>query len=262
MNTIKLSKVELTKLSNNPFKYNRKTTSSHIKSMLSSVNRWGILRNPVICKVLSSRETYIADGQHLVKAVIKSTKFKELECKVVECRNEKELIHLIADMNTTSKSWGYKEFLNSWLNFGADNLKLEQYLAYYRVNKINESTGLSLALIVDVMCKNTKDFKIGKAELSNEELSNIVVKTLDKLKSMSCPAHQLYGAKSYIEFNYKQDTLDVNLLTERIKYLKRCKDAYVPSNREQFKQYLFGLMECKSENLRDYIYGKWILSNK
>jgi len=260
--TIKLNKEQLSNLSNNPFKYNRKTTGSHVKSMLLSINKWGVLRNPVICNVLSSGSTYIADGQHLVKAVIQSRKFNSLECKFVECKNEKELIHLIADLNTTSKSWGYTEFLNSWLKFGADNLKLEQYLAYYKVNKTNETTGLSLALIVDILCKNKKDFKTGKATLSDEILSNVVVKTLDKLKGMGCPAHQLYGAKSYIEFNHKQNTLDVPLLTERIQYLKGCKDSYVPSNREQFKKYLFGLMNCNNENIREYIYGKWILINK
>ena len=260
--TIKLTKEELKKLSNNPFKYNRKTTKPHIKTMIESINKWGILRNPIIGRVESSGVSYIADGQHLVKAVVSYKGINELNCTVVSVSNEKELIHLIADLNTSSKAWGYPEFLNSWLNFGSDNLELEQYLAYYKVNKANESTSLSLALIVDILCKDAKKFKTGKAELKDENLSILMLKTLDKLKSMGCPAHQLYGAKSYIDIMYKRDELDVIKLTERIGYLTRCKDSFIPSNREQFKHYLFGLMECNDDELRDYVYGKWILLSK
>jgi len=258
--TIKLTKEELKKLSDNPFKYNRKTTKPHIKTMIESINKWGILRNPIIGIVESSGLRYIADGQHLVKAAISHKGIKDLECTVFTVPNEKELIHLIADLNTSSKAWGYKEFLSSWLNFGSDNLELEQYLAYYTVNKANESTSLSLALIVDILCNDSRKFKTGKAKLKNKSLSTLILKTLDKLKSIGCPAHQLYGAKSYVEIMHKRDNLDVLKLTERIEYLTRCKDSFIPSNREQFKHYLFGLMECSDKELRDYVYGKWILS--
>mgnify|MGYP003625118277 CR=1 FL=1 len=257
-----LSKAELKKLSDNPFKYNRKTTKPHIKTMMESINKWGVLRNPIIGKVKSSGVRYIADGQHLVSAAINSTDLKELECTVVDVLNEKELIHLIADLNTSSKSWGYQEFLNSWLNFGSDNLKLEQYMAYYEVNKANESTSLSLALIVGILCKDGNKFKTGMAELKDSHLARITLKALDSLKRINCPAHQLYGAKSYIETMYKRDSLDVIKLTERIGYLMRCKDAFIPSNREQFKHYLFGIMECDRSELKDYVYGKWILLTK
>lgn len=260
--TIKLTKEELKKLSDNPFKYNRKTTKPHIKTMIESINKWGILRNPIIGIVESSGLRYIADGQHLVKAAISHKGIKDLECTVFTVPNEKELIHLIADLNTSSKAWGYKEFLSSWLNFGSDNLELEQYLAYYTVNKANESTSLSLALIVDILCNDSRKFKTGKAKLKNKSLSTLILKTLDKLKSMGCPAHQLYGAKSYIEIMHKIDNLDVLKLTDRIEYLTRCKDSFIPSNREQFKHYLFGLMECSDDELRDYVYGKWILLSK
>ena len=259
---LKLSKSELKKLSDNPFKYNRKTTKPHIKTMIESISKWSVLRNPIIGRVESSGVSYIADGQHLVEAVIESKDLKELNCTVVNVSDERELIHLIADLNTSSKSWGYSEFLNSWLNYGSDNLNLEQYMAYYKVNKANESTSLSLALIVGILCKDGNKFKTGMAELKDEELATITLKTLDKLKKINCPAHQLYGAKSYIETMYKRDGLDVVLLTKRIEYLMRCKDAFIPSNREQFKHYLFGLMDCNESELRDYIYGKWILLSK
>lgn len=260
--TIKLTKEELKNLSDNPFKYNRKTTKPHIKTMIESINKWGILRNPIIGKVRSSGLSYIADGQHLVKAVISHKEINDLECTVVTVDNEKELIHLIADLNTSSKAWGYTEFLNSWLNFGSDNLQFEQYLAYYDVNKANESTSLSLALIVDILCKDNKKFKTGKAELKDKKQSTLVLKTLNELKGMGCPAHQLYGAKAYIDIMYKREDLDILKLTRRISFLSRCKDIFVPSNREQFKHYLFGLMDCADDELREYVYGKWILLTK
>ena len=256
--TVQLSKSELRKLSDNPFKYNRKTTKSHTNDMLNSISKWGVLRNPIIAYVETSGQSYIADGQHLVKAAIDSKEIKHLECIEVKVKDEKGLIHLIADLNTSSKSWGYSEFLNSWLNFGKDNLTLEQYLAYYRVDKVHQETSLSLALIVDILCKDNKKFKTGLAELSDTDLSTLTYKTLDSLKKISCPAHQLYGAKAYIENQYKQGQLDIKKLQSRIEYLLGCKDAFVPSNREQFKRYLFGLMECEESQVRSYIYGKWI----
>lgn len=259
---VNLTKKELKKLSDNPFKYNRSTTKSHIKSMLHSVNKWGVLRNPIIGYVESSNTKYIADGQHLIKAIIDSKSINSLDCIEVNVKNEEELIHLIADLNTSSKSWGYSEFLNSWLNYGKDHLPLEQYMAYYRVNKVNESTSLSLALIVDILCKDNRKFKTGEAELANEELATITYKTLDRLKKINCPAHQLYGAKAYIANAFKNKELKLDLLTQRIEYMMRCKDAFVPSNREQFKTYLFGLMNCKdTDEVRAYIYGKWVELN-
>ena len=259
--TVNYTKSDLKKLSDNPFKYNRKTTKSHINSMLSSVTKWGVLRNPIIGIVNSTGKKYIADGQHLVKAIISSKNIYNIECIEVYVENEKDLIHLISDLNTSSKSWGYSEFLNSWLNFGRDALELEQYIAYHEVDKVNQKTSLSLALIVDILCKDNKKFKTGLAELKDLKLSTIIYKTLDKLKQINCPAHQLYGAKAYIEYTYKRGNLDVITLTKRIDYLMRCKDAFVPSNREQFKKYLFGLMNCSDAEIRDYIYGKWINVN-
>lgn len=259
---VTLNKTELENLSNNPFKYNRPTTKSHIKSMLQSVNKWGVLRDPVLAKVAKSGKTYIADGQHLIKAVLSSKNQSKLDCVLVDVENEQELIYLIADLNTSSKSWSDKQFLDSWLNFGSDNLDLQQYEAYYKVHNINETTKLPLGLIIDVLCTNKDLFKQGKAKLKDVMLSNLVIKTLSKLKEMQCPAHQLYGAKAYIEHTYKNNTLNSDLLINRIQYLKRCKDAFVPSNREQFKKYLFGLMNCSEENIKEYIYGKWIINVK
>lgn len=256
--TVNYTKSDLKKLSDNPFKYNRKTTKSHINSMLNSVTKWGVLRNPIIGVVESTGKKYIADGQHLVKAIISSKDVHNIECIEVYVKNEKDLIHLISDLNTSSKSWGYSEFLNSWLNFGKDTINFDQYVAYYEVDRVSQQTSLSLALIVDILCKDNKKFKTGLAELKDTKLSTITYKTLDKLKQMNCPAHQLYGAKSYIEHTYKRGELDVITLTKRINYLMRCKDAFVPSNREQFKKYLFGLMSCSDTEIREYIYGKWI----
>lgn len=258
METVTYFKNDLKQLSDNPFKYNRKTTKSHINSMLNSVTKWGVLRNPIVGVIKSTGKKYIADGQHLVKAIISSKDIHQVQCIEVYVQNEKELIHLISDLNTSSKSWGYTEFLNSWLNFGKDNLSLEQYIAYYEVDKVSQTTSLSLALIVDILCADNKKFKTGLAQLKDTTLSTITYKTLDKLKQINCPAHQLYGAKSYIEYTYKKGNLDVLTLTKRIDYLMRCKDAFVPSNREQFKRYLFGLMACSDTEIRDYIYGKWI----
>ena len=256
--TVQLSKSELKKLSDNPFKYNRKTTKPHTNDMLNSISKWGVLRNPIIAYVETSKQSFIADGQHLVKAVINSKEINSLECIEVKVKDEKGLIYLIADLNTSSKSWGYSEFLNSWLNFGKDNLTLEQYLAYYKVDEVSQKTSLSLALIVDILCKDSKKFKTGLAELSDTKLSTLTYKTLDSLKKVNCPAHQLYGAKAYIESQYKKGDLDIEKLQNRIEYLLGCKDAFIPSNREQFKKYLFGLMECKETELRSYIYEKWI----
>ena len=36
---LKLSKSELKKLSDNPFKYNRRTTKPHIKTMIESISK-------------------------------------------------------------------------------------------------------------------------------------------------------------------------------------------------------------------------------
>ena len=259
---VTLNKVELKKLSANPFKYNRKTTLSHVNSMSSSLSKWGVLRSPIIAYVEEEERSYIADGQHLIQAAINSKEIESLECIEVRVKTKKDLIRLISDLNTSAKAWNNSEFLDAWLLYGQDNLTLEEYFAYYKVKKVSDTTTLSLALIIDIICKDNKKFKTGEAKLADVVLAEIIWKTLDNLKKThKCPAHQLYGAKAYIEDADKANNLDVDKLRYRIGLLKDYKDAFVPSNREQFKKYLFGLMDCEESDVKKYIEGGWISTN-
>jgi hypothetical protein len=114
--TIKLTKTEVTYLlkKENLLPFNRKITKKHAMNILQSINSYGILRFPVIARLnYNNNILALADGQHTVtgiETIMGNEDF--LECIVVDCKTKKQVVDLIAKLNTTAKSWRNEDLRN------------------------------------------------------------------------------------------------------------------------------------------------------
>jgi hypothetical protein len=110
---VETSNYELLKL----LKFNRDIAPAHVQKMGTSVTQLAnVLRDVVIVKI--GMHYFIVDGQHLY-AYLKSANLP-IRCKLIEARDEKEALKIVTMLNSTSRNWGIKNFVDGWANFNKD----------------------------------------------------------------------------------------------------------------------------------------------
>ena len=94
---------------------NRITDPKHIQKMVSSIRSMGVIR-PIICvkvKFIDGTERlYVIDGQHLFKALC--AEGLEIPFVIIEVQNDVELVHKMAMLNNSSKSWTLLNYVNAF----------------------------------------------------------------------------------------------------------------------------------------------------
>lgn len=243
--TITLSKSEVTSLlkKENLLPFNRKITKKHAMSILESINTYGILKLPVIAKLKYKNNVLaIADGQHTITGIETIMRNKEtLDCILVECDTKKEVVDLIAKLNTTAKSWGNQDFLSAWLNFGADN---EHYSKYELINNRQKESSISLANILSIFVKSDDSFKKGNVNLvENPQHAELVYKLAKHfVLEYNTSAFPLVGVITFAQAHTEFEENDVDYFILRAnRYHKFNK---FPKGREEMKNLLESIKDC------------------
>lgn len=110
---VETTNYELLKL----LKCNRDVAPAHVQNMGLSITQLGyVLRDVVVVKI--GFEYFIADGQHL-EAWLKLAQLP-IRCKLVEAKDEREALKIVTKLNSTSRNWGIKNFVEGWANFNKD----------------------------------------------------------------------------------------------------------------------------------------------
>jgi len=253
MRTIKLSKKEIQELlkKENLLPFNRKITKSHSMSILESINTYGVLRLPVIVNLLyDNNRKAIADSQHtLTGLVTKMTKNEYQECIEVDCENKKQVIDLIAKLNTTAKSWSNENFLNAWLNFGAD---YKYYTDYYYLNNKQEESTISLSKILDIFISNIDSFKKGEPKMRNSLEAECVYHLAKHFRlEYKSAAHQIAGVIQFAQTCKWNDKIYVDNFISRVdRYAENCN---YPKDREDVKSVLQKIYDKSDVEFDNYI---------
>jgi hypothetical protein len=103
---------------------NRDIAKTNVNKLGHSVTQLGaVLRALVLIKM--NGEYYLADGQHLA-AYLDSV---ELPCYAIihECKNITEAMRVVTTMNSSSRNWGIKQFVNGWCHINTEYLELEKF---------------------------------------------------------------------------------------------------------------------------------------
>jgi uncharacterized ParB-like nuclease family protein len=113
---------------------NRVIIPNHVTKLANSINKWGLLRPLIVIYtnvVDGTWKYYIVDGQHTYHALNRLN----MEIPYVVCHVEfdswNKIIQCIADLNTSSKSWQFKDFIQSWATIKDDYKILFKYLERY-----------------------------------------------------------------------------------------------------------------------------------
>tara|TARA_R100000655_G_scaffold19644_7_gene40879 strand:+ start:1412 stop:2197 length:786 start_codon:yes stop_codon:yes gene_type:complete len=244
---IQKSKKEIENLlkKENLLPFNREISIENTQKILDSVLTYGLLRDPIIVELLYDNNKHaIGDGQHLLKGVVsKMSENGSLQCVLVKCKTKKEVIDLIAKLNTTAKSWTKEDFLNAWLKFGQKN-NPTYWLTYSHINSTMKESGMPLDTILKIFIIGNGGFQKGEPKMKNITRAENVYEFAKHFRSKyGSAAHQLAGV---IKFAKKQKWDEEQTRIEFSDYLDYwAKQNNFPKDRDD----MFNLLE---ENYSKY----------
>lgn len=132
---------------------NRTVSPIHVQRMGESITQLGyVFRYVVVIKI--GFEYFVADGQHL-SAYLKIANLP-VRCFLAEVEDEREALTIVTKLNSTSRNWGIKNFVEGWANFNKDikvlkDLKNKFSLTYTTIGALltNSTTTLAKKLIAN-----------------------------------------------------------------------------------------------------------------
>ena len=180
---------------------NRDIIPAQVTKLAESVELMGVIRPVVVAYLnfLGLNGIYIIDGQHLYFALLRLN--MDVPYVEIEINNEEELVKHTALLNSSSKSWMLKDYIQIWSFIRPDYKKLSHYFNQYDLevqtvasilNNRNASTGGANLII-----------KRGKFVIKNEEraveILDLVTDVLKCVPRMHRNANKFFVG-AYIEF--------------------------------------------------------------
>jgi hypothetical protein len=110
---------------------NRAIIPAQVTLLATSIQLMGIIR-PVVVAYLDFaglKGWYIIDGQHLYFALLRLN--MDIPYVEIEIKNEEELVKKTALLNSSSKSWQLKDYIQIWSFIRPDYKKLSYYFNQY-----------------------------------------------------------------------------------------------------------------------------------
>ena len=218
----------------NLLEFNREIKTKHVKKMKSSITTLGVLRLPVLAKLnYCEGQLAIADMQHGLTAIGEIMDDNDtIQAIVKECDSKKEVVDLVAKLNTTSKGWNDKDYLNCWIEFGGDN---EFYGNYVLLSNRLEMTNLPIGLLVDIYTSNKGGFKTGALQFTNPKKSLIISNFCAYFKAKGYPSFQLTGLSQFL---LRNNLSQRELKSFKLRINKLSENHLLPRHRDDFRDLL------------------------
>lgn len=129
---------------------NRDIRPAQVTTLAKSVNKMGVLRPVIVADMYFNglSGTYIIDGQHLFFALMREN--MDIPYIKVEIKDAEELVERTALLNSSSRSWVLKDYIQIWSFIRPDYKRLSHYFNQYDLevqtvasilNNRNASTG-------------------------------------------------------------------------------------------------------------------------
>lgn len=149
--------------------FNRPKDLSHADNMADSVAKLkSVLRLPIIFKI--ANDYYMADGQHLKAALEKDG--LDMRFYMLYADNLKDVMITMTTMNSTSRNWSLKQFVESWCSFNEDYKLLKDFAKDYGLTY----TTLGMLLTNNTMSNVKKliasgDFKVANLQEATQKIN-------------------------------------------------------------------------------------------
>lgn len=172
---------------------NRIVAPAHVQKMGASITQLGyVLRQIVVVKI--GYEYYIVDGQHLY-TYLKSANLT-IRCQLIEVENEQEALKIVTKLNSTSRNWGIKNFVEGWANFNEDialikRLKKNHNLTYTTIAALLANTTSTAAKLL---------IASGDFEVVNQEQAVAKIMSIDTFYIGTSFIRNQYATTGLIDF--------------------------------------------------------------
>jgi hypothetical protein len=110
---------------------NREIKPAQVTLLAKSIGKMGILRPVIVADLYFNglNGTYIIDGQHLFFALMREN--LDIPYIKIEIKDAEELVERTALLNSSSKSWMLKDYVQVWSFIRPDYKKLSHYFNQY-----------------------------------------------------------------------------------------------------------------------------------
>ena len=110
---------------------NREIRPAQVTVLAKSISKMGILRPVIVADLYFNglNGTYIIDGQHLFFALMREN--LDIPYIKIEIKDAEELVERTALLNSSSKSWMLKDYVQIWSFIRPDYKKLSHYFNQY-----------------------------------------------------------------------------------------------------------------------------------
>jgi hypothetical protein len=143
---------------------NREIDPPHVQKMIKSLNLMGVIRPVIACKtniIDGIMKLYIIDGQHLATALASLN--MEIPYILIDVEDEKDLIHKMAYLNNSSKSWVLMNYVTAFKMVYPDYLKLIKFKNMYNI----EPLMLAMIAMNCGISASSKVIKSGEFKITN-----------------------------------------------------------------------------------------------
>ena len=185
-------------------KANRPVKKAHVKRMIESILRHGVLRDVNVVWSDVKKKYLVADGQHLTKALIFLN--RDIDCKITRCDNDADLTQLMIDLNNVSKSWQATDYIHGWSESGKKSYQLLQ--------DIMKNTDIQLTVVLMAYTglsriAATKLMRSGNFNITNKKVGDKKINQLKEchtyLPNTRAINQALIGLINSVgEYNHKQ----------------------------------------------------------
>lgn len=226
---------------------NRSIIPSHVSKIAASLTNMGITRPVTVSEIsflTGAPVKYIIDGQHLYYALIRlgwDVPYSEITVK-----DNLDLTEKLALLNTSSKSWSMKDYIQVWTNVKKDYKTLSQYHNTYDI----ELTQLA-EILMEGSCKYTQGgsvvsriIKRGDFVINDEPLAvfllNCVTDALKVVGRMDRASNKLFISSFISLVNNTPNYVHSNFMTN----LKANKDKFrlATLDPEEYKKLLKSIL--------------------
>lgn len=220
-------------------KKNRKVDRGHIKKLWNSVTTLGaILRAIVVVKL--GDNYYIADGQNFRSALLGEN--MPIDFYLFEVKNEKQLIEVMSQMNSSARRWGISQFVNVNTNDKkANSYNKLQKLLYEYANSTKMTHRVLAAMMYD--------------EKFNPNASEMAIRGDYFVQNV--PEVRLKLRLNFIKKFYKETKMSatsyLNNALCRLFYEKGDK-IYKKNEKEFLKEVSLHIKKCENTSTK---YGNW-----
>lgn len=164
---------------------NRLVNEYHVKRLINSISNRDLSDK---FPILVNNNLEIIDGQH------RFTALKKMKKPIYYIKSDNFELNDIKLVNTNSKNWGTKEYLNHYIKLGNED--------YIRFNNLMEFHQMKFSYALELFSNNsshnrTQDFKVGNLILKKDDLCNELADNFNRLIS-NYNKYSIYTLRAYI----------------------------------------------------------------